>query len=190
MWPVVDAAAEEPIPVLLVSGRDEVSAAAIAAFERTLGGSGKIECDHTDLDRAGREGLGGACCAVVFGRGLQIIDRWSALYADLAGNSPDEEEPGFSIEIEPAAVARRHPLLAGVGPFVAHTQVPHSPHLLPDSSALLVTESAGSILPLAWAREDGDARGFYTCLGRAEDFRHGDFVLLLVNAIEWLSCWR
>lgn len=126
---------DAPIRVLLVSRRDyKLSAAAMAAFEGTLRGRDGIQCNRMDLARFEEEGLAEADCAVVFGRGLQIIGRWSDIDAELAGEDGVEEDEGFQIEIEVPAAARWHPVVKGIGPFVgraARRFVPSSPRCGP-----------------------------------------------------------
>jgi hypothetical protein len=184
--PWADEPTDAPLRVLLVSRRaDKRSAAAMAALERTLAGAGGIRCDRVDLARLEEEGFAEADCAVAFGRGLQIAGRWSELDAGLAGEDDVEEDEGFPTEIEIAAAGRRHPVVAGVSPFIGHAKPSHSSHLRRDAVPLLVTEWAGMMLPVAWVQE-GDRRAFYTSLGHPQDFRRRDFTRLLLNAIEWV----
>ncbi|MGB7733079.1 MAG: hypothetical protein WBL72_05225 [Thermoguttaceae bacterium] len=178
---------DAPIRVLLVSRRDyKLSAAAMAAFEGTLRGRDGIQCNRMDLARFEEEGLAEADCAVVFGRGLQIIGRWSDIDAELAGEDGVEEDEGFQIEIEVPAAARWHPVVKGIGPFVGRAQPADSSRLRPDVVPLLVTEWAGTVLPIAWVQEGG-RRAFYTLLGDAGAFGRWDFTRLLLNAIEWMG---
>jgi hypothetical protein len=182
-----DEPTDRPIRILLASRwADKRSAAAVAAFERTLGGRGGFRCNRADL--AGFEGkeLAEADCTVVFGRGLQIIARWSEIDDELAGEDGVEEDEGFQMEIEVAAAARWHPVVAGIGPFVGRTQPADSSRLRPDVVPLLVTEWAGTVFPIAWAQEGG-RRAFYTLLGDAGAFGRWDFTRLLLNAIEWMG---
>ena len=48
----------------------------VAAFERILAENGDVQCNRVDLASAERKALADADCAVVFGRGLQIVGRW------------------------------------------------------------------------------------------------------------------
>ena len=131
-----------------------------------------------------KTGLGDADCAVVFGRGLQIIGRWSEFDADIVGKNGVEEDEGFEVEVEVAAAARWHPVVDGVGPFIARHRFSHSTHPCHNATDLLVRKWAGRAFPVAWARQ-GDGRAFYTSLGHPEDFRRREFQRLLLNAIDW-----
>lgn len=157
----------------------------MAAFERILFGKRGIECGRVDLASAEAQGLAGANCAVVFARGVQIIGRWSAFDAAF-GEGGFEEDDGFETEVEIAAAARWHPLLDGVGTFIARHRYSHSSHLHPSSPCLLVRKWAGDVFPLAWTQER-EGRAFYTLLGHPDDFRRREFVRLLLNAIEWIG---
>jgi len=187
--PVERPSADEPatahIRVSLVSRTtDNRNLAAMAAFERILAGSGNVQCNRVDLASAEMEGLADADCAVVFGRGLQIIGRWSAFDADAIEEGGFDEDDGFETEVEIAAAARCHPVVDGVGPFIARNGFSHFPHLHRNVTHLLVRKWAGRVSPVAWARQ-GDGRAFCTLLGHPEDFRRREFVRLLLNALEW-----
>ena len=63
--------------------------AALAAFEQILREDRKVRCDRVDLKTAQTKGLADADCAVVFGRGLQIVSDWSSIETDVvAGTVP------------------------------------------------------------------------------------------------------
>jgi type 1 glutamine amidotransferase len=157
----------------------------VAAFERILAENGDVPCNRVDLASAEREGLANADCAVVFGRGLQIVGRWSAFDADAIEQGDFGEDEGSETEVEIAAAARWHPVVDGVGPFIARNRSSHSFHLHTDVTHLLVRKWAGRVFPVAWARQ-GDGRAFCTLLGHPEDFRRREFVRMLLNAIEWV----
>jgi hypothetical protein len=157
--------------------------AAMAAFERILVEMGNVQCERLDLAAVAMGGLGDADCAVVFGRSLQIIGRWSAFDAD--AETGFEEDGGFETEFEIPAAARWHPVVDGVRPFIAHNRFSQLTHLRADATDLLVRKWAGEVFPVAWARQD-EGRAFCTLLGHPEDFRQREFVRLLLNAIEWV----
>jgi len=188
--PVERPSSDEPAAALmrvsLVSRMtDNRRVAAMAAFERILAENGDVQCDRVDLASAEREGLANADCAVVFGRGLQIVGRWSAFDADAIEDGGFEEDDGFETEVEIAAAARWHPVVDGVGPFIARNGFSHFPHLHRNVTHLLVRKWAGRVFPVAWACQ-GDGRAFCTLLGHPEDFRRREFVWLLLNALEWV----
>ncbi len=182
--PSADQPAVAPARVSLVSCMtDRRSAAAMTAFEQIMGGRG-AQCNRVDLASVEKTGLGNVDCAVVFDRGLQIIGRWSEFDGDIIGENGVEEDEGFEVEIEVAAAARRHPVVDGIGPFIARHRASHPAYLCQNLTQLLVRKWAGRAFPVAWARQ-GDGRAFYTSLGHPEDFRRREFRRLLLNAIEW-----
>jgi hypothetical protein len=155
----------------------------MAAFEQIIEGKG-AQCNRVDLANVEKTGLGDVDCAVAFGRGIQIIGRWSEFDADAAGENGVEEDEGFDVEIEVAAAAGRHPVVDGIGPFIARHRASHSTYPCQNMTHLLVRKWAGRAFPVAWARQGG-GRTFYTSLGHPEDFRRREFQRLLLNAIEW-----
>ena len=159
--------------------------AAMAAFEQVLLARGNVHCERLEWAAVAEEGLGDADCAVVFGGGLQIIGRCSAFDADAATEMSAEEDDGFETEIEIPAAIRWHPVVDGVGPFIARYRPPYLTHLRADATDLLVRKWAGEVFPVAWARQS-DGRAFCTLLGHPEDFQQREFVRLLLNAIEWV----
>jgi hypothetical protein len=163
------------------------SLAAMAAFERVLAGSSNLECHRLDLATAEADGLGDADCGIVFGRGLQILSRWSAFHAKLFACGGVEEDDGIETEIEVAAAARWHPVVDGVGRFIARSKPFYFAHFRAEERDVLVGKWRGEAFPVGWVRQ-GSSRAFYTSLGHPKDFRRREFVRLLLNAIEWVSC--
>jgi hypothetical protein len=146
--PWADAPADAPIRVLLVPcACDRRSVAAMEAFERILAGNDALHCARVPFATAEIEGLADADCSVVFGRGLQIVRRWSAVDANIVGEGGFEPEEGFDTEVEIATGASRHPVVAGVGTFIARHRFSHSAHLHPSSACLLVGNLAGRASP-------------------------------------------
>lgn len=164
---------------------DGRSRAAIAAFERILLKTHNVDCERVDLASVEMTGLGDADCAIVFGRGLQIVGQWSAFDADDITEEGLVEHDHGTMNVELAAAARWHPVLDGVRPFSCRSGLPHVAHVRMDTTNLLIGRRAGSIVPIAWTRH-GDERAFCTVLGDFEDFGHSEFVRLLLNAIEWV----
>jgi hypothetical protein len=182
-----DGAADTLVRISLVPcTADRRIAAAMAAFERILAGSSTLRCDRVSFATAEKEGLGEADCAVVFGRGLQVVGRWSAVDAGSVASGDFEGEEGFETEVEVAPAARRHPVVDGVGTFIARRGVSQFSHSHQNVTCLLVRKWADRVFPVAWARES-DGRAFYTSLGHPDDFRRREFVRLLWNAIQWTA---
>ncbi len=185
-FPLAGEPRDVPVRVCLVPcATDRRIVASMTAFERILVGNGAWHCNRVDFATVEIEGLADADCAVVFGRGLQIVGRWSAIDADVIGLDGFQEE-GFDMEVEIAAAARRHPVVDGVGTFIARHGFSHSSHFYPDSTCLLVGKWEDEAFPVAWAQQC-DGRAFYTLLGHPQDFRCRGFVRLLLNAMEWAT---
>jgi type 1 glutamine amidotransferase len=88
--------------------------------------------------------------------------------------------------VELVAGAAAHAVLAGVKPFESR-KIYKNPTLAPDVVVLLQGSFPGVREPVAWVREDGGRRLFYTSLGVQEDFQNESFRRLLVNAIFWTT---
>ena len=187
-----------PMRVLLVSGfNDCCKHAALAAFERILLDRRDVRCEYVDLAAAETEGLADADCAVVFGRGLQIVGDWSAFDADAGtvpifvsakmGLSPLTPRAGdrTAMKVEVADAARWHPVLDGVGPFVSRDGIRAIGHLRANTTYLLIRRLADRVEPVAWVRH-GDRRAVCTSLGCADDFGQPEFVRLVLNALDWV----
>ena len=196
--PSADESLAAPMRVSLVSRINNAqSFAAMAAFEQVLAGNGSMECHRVDLASAEREGLANADCegvargvdqAVGDGHGLGGLggEVGRARGADAVEEGGSDEDDGFETEVEIAAAARWHPVVDGVGTFIAHNRFSCFAHLPVNVTPLLVRKWAGRVFPLAWARE-GNRRVFCTLLGHPEDFRRREFVRLLLNALEWVG---
>jgi putative membrane-bound dehydrogenase-like protein len=84
--------------------------------------------------------------------------------------------------------AKGHPVLAGVGPFKSGGSLYKNPNIAADTTVLLKGEIAGGRTgPVAWVRESGGRRVFYTSLGYMDDFKEPNFTRLLVNALVWTT---
>lgn len=49
------------------------------------------------------------------------------------------------------------------------------------------TEPGGRVHPMAWTRERGSQKVFYTSLGLPADFKNEKFILLLNNSLKWVT---
>ncbi len=99
------------------------------------------------------------------------------------------------VTIEPAA--RAHDILKGVTPFRARSWLYHVTPLHDVQEVLLHGESVNSnktpeqqqtyplTQPVAWTRQHGSARVFFTTLGHPHDFGEPSMRRLVVNAILW-----
>jgi hypothetical protein len=163
--------------------------AALAAFERILLGGRRVRCERVDLADVEMALLADADCAVVFGRCLQIVGRWSAFDADAdaVAESADRDSGCAAAKIELSDAACWHPVLDGVGPFVSRIGVPALARLCMNATSLLIARLSNKVVPVVWARH-GDNRAVCTSLSNAEDLRQPQLARLLQNAIDWVGC--
>lgn len=61
------------------------------------------------------------------------------------------------------------------------------PLLAQDAQVLLEGVSNDQKQPIAWTRQYGGSRVFYTSLGYPTDFKNKNFITMLVNAIAWVT---
>ena len=107
---------------------------------------------------------------------------WAPYLAMLGGefeSHPDE------MEREVVVIGRNHPAMAGVqSPHVLFEEFYQLKNFDPDRVDLLLTLDDGS--PMAWTREYGKGRVFYTALGHREDvWTSSWFQQHLTSAIWW-----
>ncbi len=103
------------------------------------------------------------------------------------GNYQNHYKEGPDAAITLNEKAAGHPLLAGVTPFKTPAKMYKNPSLADDVTLLLTGASAPNVEPVAWARNHGAGRVFYTSLGSPEDFQVESFLRLLENAVVWTS---
>jgi type 1 glutamine amidotransferase len=89
--------------------------------------------------------------------------------------------------IEVVASQKDHPVLAGVGPFMAGGSLYRNPAPAKDVTVLLTGMIPGHTEPVAWTRLHRGGRVFYTSLGHPDDFHQASFLKLLVNALFWAT---
>ena len=92
----------------------------------------------------------------------------------------------------------RHPVVTGVVPFLARSWLYHVTPLNGEATVLLDgtavnSDKAGTpatyppTQPVAWTRQYGRSRVFFTTLGHPDDFTHEPMRRLLVNGIHWAA---
>ncbi|QDU21544.1 PVC-type heme-binding CxxCH protein [Urbifossiella limnaea] len=94
---------------------------------------------------------------------------------------------GVVADVTPEKAARNHPVLKGVAAFKSNGSLYKNPAVASDVTVLLRGAIPKQDEPVAWLRERGNQRVFYTSLGHPDDFRDANFLRLLVNAIAWTS---
>jgi hypothetical protein len=182
-----DEAKVGPRHISLVSRTENGRLAAIE-FERILIEQGNLLCQHVSDAVAHQQGIADTDCVIVSGPGLQILAPTSKgtvsfLPTQQSGQSPAVEQPIAEVDI--VAVARRHPILEGVGPFHSFCYPFQIAQSAEKATCLMVGETQGKVFPVAWSHE-GPERGFCTLLGSTDDFRQTEFVRLVLNALDWV----
>jgi putative membrane-bound dehydrogenase-like protein len=94
---------------------------------------------------------------------------------------------GVVAEVTPVRAARNHPVLKGVTAFKSNGSLYKNPAVASDVTVLLRGAIPQQDESVAWVRENGEQRVFYTSLGHPDDFRDPNFLRLLVNALAWTT---
>ena len=105
---------------------------------------------------------------------------------DILGGGYKGHYTNSQADVHLVAGQAQHPLLAGVAPFTSR-KIYKNPTLADDVTVLLEGSIPGHREPIAWAREHGGRKVFYTSLGTQEDFKEESFRRLLVNAVFWTT---
>lgn len=95
-------------------------------------------------------------------------------------------ELGTDVSIAPGAT--NHPILKDFNPTQFHSTgnlYKVSPLTDKQATVLLNGKAGNETQPVAWVRNAGKSKVFYTTLGYPDDFLINQFVVLLTNAIEW-----
>jgi type 1 glutamine amidotransferase len=84
---------------------------------------------------------------------------------------------------------KNHPILKGLPttPWISHGNIYLVNPLAPDKSTKTLLNGSSSVHeePVAFTRQVGKSKIFYTTLGYPTDFSSPPFVQLLTNAIDW-----
>jgi type 1 glutamine amidotransferase len=94
--------------------------------------------------------------------------------------------PGTDVAIAPGAT--NHPVLKGIVPGQWHSEgnVYLVAPLLDEKATVLLNGREGeNVQPVAWTRQLGRSRVFYTSMGYPDDFNIPQFRQLLINGIHW-----
>lgn len=117
--------------------------------------------------------------------GIQNWLEFDALY--LGGNYKGHFGRDLLTVAARTPAGREHPILRGVGDLRSRASLYKTAPLAPDAVPLLEGSIPESTQPLAWVRERGEQRVFYTSLGAREDFENGAFRVMLARAILWAA---
>jgi type 1 glutamine amidotransferase len=211
------AAAEEPLRVVIFAASKEYRAAETlpqfkAALEQSKEATAELFAgSDKGSDLRGFDILDKADVAVVFTRRVKLgstaLDQLKAFCAAGKGvvgirtaSHAFEDWPTFDREIlggdyqnhrdERAAtlsVLTDHFILKGFTPFPTSGKLYKNPKPAEDIVPLLRAKTDEAVETVAWARERGPQRVFYTSLGIPEDFAQPSFVRMLVRATFWTA---
>jgi nicotinamidase-related amidase len=96
---------------------------------------------------------------------------------------------GTEVHVVPVAATsrKRHPILAGLpaDPWTSPSSLYQVSPLEPEVTVLLAGKWQEHVEPVAWTRQYGRSRVFYTSLGHPGDFQSPAFCTLLINALHW-----
>ncbi|HYH68121.1 MAG TPA: PVC-type heme-binding CxxCH protein [Urbifossiella sp.] len=116
------------------------------------------------------------------------FQNWLQMDADVfGGDYKGHFGAGVVADITPEKAARNHAILKGVAAFKSNGSLYKNAAVAQDVTVLLRGAIPKQDEPVAWLRERGNQRVFYTSLGHPDDFRDPNFVRLLVNALAWTS---
>ena len=113
---------------------------------------------------------------------------WPSFDPDVLGGSyHGHYGHGHATQVSLAPQAAGHPILAGVKieGWASMGSLYKTSPVKKDATVLLMGTWEKSTEPLAWTRQYGTARVFYTSLGHPDDFRSPQFTQLLTNALFW-----
>jgi nicotinamidase-related amidase len=116
------------------------------------------------------------------------LEAWPAFDTEVLGchyhgHFMNKEQTEVRIE----AAAARHPILAGLpNSWTSAATLYQLSPLDPQATLLLTGKWQEHVEPLAWTRQYGRSRVFFTSLGHADDFRSPEFCTLLTNALRWV----
>ena len=97
---------------------------------------------------------------------------------------------GKDMTVKMSAENSSHEILKGlqVAGWERHDKPYYNDKNAPDVKVLLKgTESGGRVHPMAWTREVGKQKFFYTSLGLPADFKDEKFITLLNNSLSWVT---
>lgn len=94
-------------------------------------------------------------------------------------------EPGTDISVNENSV--HHPIVKGLQPqWHSKGNIYKVTPLLDNNISVLLTGKSNEIAePVAWERQIGSSKYFYTSLGHPSDFESENFIKLLLNGIKW-----
>ncbi len=104
----------------------------------------------------------------------------------LGGDYEGHDGGGVEVQITRNEENTGHPILKEVSDWSRDGKLYFNPNIADDVVLLLSGRTEENEAPVAWARENGKQRIFYTSLGIPDDFRNENFLRLLDNGLHWL----
>lgn len=106
------------------------------------------------------------------------------------GGSYNDHDKSVVVKMEACAANSGHPVLKGLD--LSDWQREDKPYYNRDNAKDTVLLLRGGVEggekhPMAWVRQKGKQRIFYTSMGLPSDFTNSNFISLLVNAVEWTT---
>lgn len=117
------------------------------------------------------------------------VQTWLEFDQDVLGGNYHGHHPVEPVtQIEVAADAGKHPILAGVTLTSVHDALYKNEGHAADINILLTGSIADQpVEPIAWTRETSGGRVFYTSLGAQDTFEDPNFRRMLANALFWTA---
>lgn len=107
--------------------------------------------------------------------------------AIFGGNYKGHFRNDETTEVFVAEEARSHPIVEGFMPYRSKGSLYKVLPLADDCRVVLMGRSPESTQPVAWVREQGGRRVFYTSLGHPDDFEQERFRRLLARSLFWAA---
>lgn len=147
----------------------------------------RLKLTGDDLDRIKKYCLSGKPI-VGIRTASHAVQTWldldkEVLGGDYQGHFGNKEMP----QVKLVDAQKKHPILAGVEPFVSSGSLYKNAKIADDCTVLLTGTSPSGTMPVAWTRSYKGGRIFYTSLGHQKDFENEQFLRMMENAVFWAA---
>jgi type 1 glutamine amidotransferase len=148
----------------------------------------RLKIDGEALARVKRYAEGSGKPVVGIRTASHGFQNWLEMDARVfGGNYRNHYKNDVLTEVKPAAGAEGHFILGGFEPYASKGSLYKVLPLAEDCAPLLMGTSPEATEPVAWVREAGGRRVFYTSLGHTDDFEREAFRRLLARGIFWAA---
>jgi putative membrane-bound dehydrogenase-like protein len=183
--------ANYPVECVLVSAKGEKDAAlpgleALDTADVAVFFTRRLQIDGDSLERVKKYVKSGKPVVGVrtASHGFQ---KWLEMDTEVLGGDYKGHFGAGVAEVRPTDKGKDHPVLKGVSAFKTNGSLYKNPNVAADVSVLLQGTMGKESEPVAWTRETGGRRVFYTSLGHPDDFKDDNFVRLLTNGLAWAT---